>query len=143
MRLIRKGKGSVFGNRIRQEALYLISLIPASDTEHGAKMLHLNMTAREFDPTANCMALVPGHSTTGRAVSSLGSWKGVFNRYLGVRFKNQWENARRLGSTQRDPCSLYKKRTQMSANERVTTNSMAAAKCKRKSGGAGRNRTDA
>src|ERR1700680_1702286 len=42
--------------------------------------------ARKFDPTANCMALVPGHSTTGAAVGSYGSWKGVSNGYLGVRF---------------------------------------------------------
>jgi hypothetical protein len=42
---------------------------------------------RRFDASANCMAFVPGHSTTGAAVGSFGSWRGVAHRYLGVQFQ--------------------------------------------------------
>jgi hypothetical protein len=44
---------------------------------------------RKFAASATCLAVVPGHSTTGPAVGSYGSWKGVNNRYLGVQFQIQ------------------------------------------------------
>jgi hypothetical protein len=42
---------------------------------------------KRFAVSATCMARVPNHSTTGAAtVGSSGSWRGVVNRYIGVKF---------------------------------------------------------
>jgi hypothetical protein len=42
---------------------------------------------KRFAGSATCMARVPNHSTTGAAtIGSSGSWRGVANRYIGVKF---------------------------------------------------------
>jgi hypothetical protein len=65
---------------------------PTGCNKYGAGPAALKAGARigkgqKFANSANCMAFVPGHSTTGAPVGSYGSWKGVANRYVGVQFQ--------------------------------------------------------